>query len=110
MKQGDYLLGFADGVQATRLMLESRAKAEGKDLAIDWEPPSNVIKQSDVEKAAEILKLVCLGYDDCEGCPFDKPTNEDSEDPAAFCRLYGVPDGWDLSDPADTVEVSHIDE
>ena len=109
MKQGDYLLGFADGVTVTRLMLEGRAKAEGKDLSIDWEPPSNVIKQSDVEKAAEILKLVCLGYDDCEGCPFEKTATDDG-DPGAFCRLYSVPDGWDLSDPADKVEVSHLDE
>lgn len=109
MKQGDYLLGFADGVTATRLMLEGRAKAEGKDLSIDWEPPSNVIKQSDVEKAAEILKLVCLGYDDCEGCPFDKSPTEEGGN-VFYCRLNGVPDGWDLSDPADSVEVSTLDE
>lgn len=110
MKQDDYLLGFADGVTATRLMLESRAKAEDKGSAIDWEPPSNVIKQSDVEKAAEILKLVCLGCEDCEGCPFDKENNHDDGDPADFCRLFRIPEDWDLSDQADSVEVSILDE
>ena len=103
MKQDEYLLGFADGVTATRLMLEGRAKAEGKDLSIDWEPPSNVIKQSDVEKAAEILKLVCLSCEDCEGCPFENGGS------LMYCRLSDVPEGWDLSDPADSLEVSTLD-
>lgn len=97
MKVNEYLQGFTDGVIATKEMVAART--DGQEVitggAIELESAQDVIRKADIEKAAALLKLICEGDEDCEACPFRLDDWREKQG-GHFCRLYGVPDEWEL--------------